>query len=77
MEEINRPGSFSTHARRHLELLVCVFVELEDAPSLLTLAQCIKIKPDSIKQYMRENERMAMHKKVGGATTVTMATCVH
>jgi uncharacterized protein YlaI len=63
-DEINRPGSFSSHARKNLELLVCVLCELEDTQTLLLLAQCLRSKPDVTKQYLRDNERVAMHTKV-------------
>jgi len=63
-EEVNRPGTFSTHARRNLELLVRVLVTLQDSKLLLQVSQLLKNKPDSTKQYMRENERLAAHKKV-------------
>lgn len=66
VEEINRPGSFSSHARKNLELLVCVLAELKETQSLLQLAQLLKAKPDQNKQYLRDNERVAMHTKVGG-----------
>lgn len=63
-EEINRPGSFSSHARRCLELLLLVLSELKDMHVLLQLAQHLKSKPDPTKQYLRDNERVAMHTKV-------------
>ena len=44
-----RPGSFSTHARRSLELLVRVLVEAQDLRSLLFLAQQLRSKPDASK----------------------------
>ena len=63
-EEVNRPGSFSSHARRNLELLVHVLSELEETQSLLLLAQYLRTKPDVTKQYLRDNERVATHTKV-------------
>ena len=63
-EEINRPGSFSSHARRNLELLSSVLEELKEPHSLLHLAQHLKSKPDATKRYLRDNERIAIHKKV-------------
>ena len=63
-EEINRPGNFSTHARRNLDLLFKVLSYSNDANSLLFLAQHLKNKPDAARQYLRDNERQAMFKKV-------------
>ena len=63
-EEINRPGNFSTHARRNLDILFQVLSRQNDSHSLLFLAQHLKNKPDTARQYMRDNERQAMFKKV-------------
>ena len=63
-DEVNRPGSFSSHARHIVELLVKVLVELREAKTLLHLAQLLKSRPDTNKQYLRDNERLAMHEKV-------------
>ena len=63
-EEINRPGNFSTHARKNLNLLLAVLSNLKDASSLLFLAQHLRNKPDIAKQYLRENERVATYRKV-------------
>ena len=63
-EEINRPGNFCTHARRNLELLFEVLSSLDDAHSLLFLAQHLRNKPEAARQYMRDNERFSMFKKV-------------
>ncbi len=63
-EEINRPGNFSTHARRNLDLLLEVLTRLSDVQSLSYLAQHLKSKPDTTKQYMRDNERAFIFKKV-------------
>lgn len=63
-EEINRPGNFCTHARRNLDVLFEVLCALNESHSLLALAQHLKNKPDSARQYMRDNERQAMFKKV-------------
>ncbi len=68
-EEINRPGTFSTHARRNLELLVRVLVKVRDVKLLQQVATLLKSKPDPNKQYLRENERVAMQKKVSSAST--------
>ena len=70
VEEINRPGSFSSHARKNLELLVSVLAELKETQSLLQLAQLLKPKPDQTKRYLRDNERVAMHTKVWVAMEV-------
>lgn len=63
-EEVNRPGSFSSHARKNVELLVQVLSELEDTQTLLVLAQYLRTKPDVAKQYLRDNERVATQTKV-------------
>ena len=63
-EEINRPGNFSTHARRNLDLLLKVLSNGNDANYLLFLAQHLKNKPDAPRHYLRDNERQAMFKKV-------------
>ena len=63
-EEINRPGNFCTHARRNLNLLFEVLSSQDDTHSLLFLAQHLKNKPESARQYMRDNERVSMFKKV-------------
>ena len=63
-EEINRPGSFSSHARHNLQLLFSVLAELKDAHSLHQLALHLKSKPEASKQYLRDNERVALYSKV-------------
>ncbi|XP_065910594.1 calcineurin-binding protein cabin-1-like isoform X2 [Dysidea avara] len=63
-EEINRPGSFPSHARTNLELLVNVLLDLHDLSSLTTLASNLRNKPDPHKQYLRDTERLAITKRV-------------
>ena len=83
-DEINRPGSFSSHARRNLELLLRILSDLKDAQTLLQLAQHLKSRPDPNKQYLRDNERVAIHVKVRwreeggreGMNDVCMYVCV-
>jgi calcineurin-binding protein cabin-1 len=69
IDEINRPGNFSSHARSCLELLVSVLVKLKDLTSLLYITQQLKSKPDSTKQFMREIERPCMH-------TLALQSCI-
>ena len=63
-EEINRPGNFCTHARRNLDLLFDVLSSQDDAHSLLFLAQHLRNRPEAARQYMRDNERVSMFKRV-------------
>ncbi len=43
-----------------------MLVELKDTHSLHQLALCLKTKPEASKQYLRDNERVALYTKVGG-----------
>ena len=68
-EELNRPGNFCTHARRNLNLLFEVLSSQDDVHSLLFLAQHLRNRPEAARQYMRDNERVSMFKKVSSHTT--------
>eukprot|EP00731_Ephydatia_muelleri_P016867 Em0009g1291a len=72
VEEINRPGTFSTHARKNLELLVAILVRLGETSTLAYLCAQLKARPDATKQYLRDNERVAMFKKVWGMCLSTL-----
>ncbi len=63
-DEINRPGNFSTHAERNLSLLLEVMSSLNELHPLSYFSQHLKNKPDSTRQYMRDDERLAVFKKV-------------
>jgi hypothetical protein len=72
VEEINRPGRFSSSARASLQLLCEVLSQQKDSSSLLVLVQYLRSRPDSSRQYLRDYERVAMCQKA-----IQYCTSVH
>jgi calcineurin-binding protein cabin-1 len=63
VEEINRPGRFSSYARCSVQLLCDVLSQQRDSASLVFLVQHLRSRPDSSRQYLRDYERVAMCQK--------------
>ncbi|XP_057289691.1 calcineurin-binding protein cabin-1-like [Hydractinia symbiolongicarpus] len=57
VNEIDRPGSFCTHIRRGIELMLDVLFELKDNHLLLHISAFLHKTPDKDKKYLRDNDR--------------------
>ncbi|CAG0879429.1 unnamed protein product [Cyprideis torosa] len=58
--DIDRPGSFASHMRSCIALLMEVLYEVKDFSSLMTVSTALHTKPEADKMYLFENERKAL-----------------
>ena len=61
--DIERPGSFVYHMRRHVSLLFSFLSYRHSAEALLSTLSLLKLKPDPAKTYLREYERVQLYQE--------------
>ncbi|GIY38510.1 calcineurin-binding protein cabin-1 [Caerostris extrusa] len=61
--EIDRPGSFGSHMRRSIALLIQVLMGQKDYNMLVILSQQLFRTPDLGKKYMRDTDRVFLVKR--------------